>query len=195
MITEIPPVVKVFGILHLVFAGLGVISAVWGFFILIVGNPFMRFAQAGSHMGAKLEAQMSAQMEAQLAMQEKIRPISITASILSLLVAIPMIMAGIKLLKKRNDGLKWSNGYAISSLGAKFINLVLSITILIPAMKEMTRGVMAGSHAPGIMEEVMAGAMAGGAIGGILVPCLYPVLTLVLLNRAAPKAWFASLAK
>lgn len=186
-ITEMPPVVKVMGILHLVFAGFGVLGAVWSLFIAIVGNPFLKMMPATS--------QMSAQMEAQLAMQEKIRPMTLTASTLSLLVAIPMVIAGIKLLRKHNDGLKWSNIYAVSSLGAKVVNLILAVTILVPAMREMTQGIMGKSHLPGAAESIMGGLMAGGAIGGALISCVYPLLTLVLLNRAAPKAWFASVAK
>jgi len=186
-ITERPPVVKVMGILHLVFAGLGLLGAVWGLFIAIVGNPFLKMMPATPEMHAHLEAQM--------AMQEKIKPMTITSSTLSLLVAIPMIIAGIKLLRKHKDGLKWSNIYAVSSLAAKVVNMVLAVTILIPAMREMTQGIMAKSHLPGSAESIMGGFMAGGAIGGALISCAYPLLTLVLLNRAAPKAWFANLAK
>ncbi len=91
-----PPAVKVFGILHLVFAAFGLIGAGWGLFVALVGNPFLKFSPAG-------------QMDAQVAMQTKISPMTITSGILSLLVAIPMIIAGIQLLQKRRNGLKWSN--------------------------------------------------------------------------------------
>jgi hypothetical protein len=175
-----PPAVKVFGILHLVFAGFGVLGAVWGLFIYVVGNPFLKFSPAG-------------QMDAQIALQAKISPMTITSGILSLLVAIPMIIAGIQLLKKRKSGLKWSNTYAWSSLGAKLINLVLAVTIMIPAMQEMTRGMLATSKAPAAVSGMMSGFMAVGAIGGVVVSCVYPILSLVLLNRPATKAWFASL--
>ncbi len=187
IITEMPPVVKVLGILHLVFAGFGLLGAVWGLFIAIIGNPFMKLMPA--------TPQMSAQWEAQLAMQEKIKPFTLTSTALSLLVAIPMIIAGIKMLGKRKDGLKWSNIYAVSSLGAKAVNLVLTFAILIPAMQEMSKGMMGGTRLPGSAETIMGGFMVGGAIVGVILTCVYPLLTLVLLNRAAPKAWFASLAK
>lgn len=186
-ITEIPPVVKVLAILHLIFAGFGVLTAIWGLFIAVVGNPFLRWMPSSP--------QMTTQLEAQMAMQEKIMPLTVISSILTLLVAIPMIIAGIKMLKKHKDGLKWSNGYAISSLLSKVVTMVLSVTIMLPAMREMTRDLTAGSHLPGSAETMMSGFMIGGAIGGVLVSCIYPVLTLVLLNRAAPKAWFAQLAK
>lgn len=112
---------------------------------------------------------MKDQLEAQIAMQEKINPVTITPSILSLIVAIPMIIAGIQLSKKRRNCLKWSSAYAWSSLGAKLINLVRAVTILVPTMQEMTRGILASSplsaSAPGIMSVFMA----GGAVGGGLV--------------------------
>ncbi len=186
-ITEMPPVVKVMGILHLVFAGFGLIAAVWGLFIAVVGNPFLKLMPA--------TPQMSAQLEAQLAMQEKIKPMTMTSSALSVLVAIPMIIAGIKMLRKHKDGLKWSNIYAVSSLSAKVVNLTLSVTILIPAMQEMTRGIIGKSHLPGSVESIMSASMAGGAIIGVVFSCAYPLLTLILLNRTAPKAWFASITK
>ncbi len=177
-----PPAVKVFGILHLVFAGLGLLGAVWGLFIEVVGNPFLKFSPPD-------------QMDAQIAMQAKIGSMTITSSILSLLVAIPMIIAGIQLLKKRRNGLKWSNTYAWSSLGAKLINLVLALTIMIPAMQEMTQGMLANSKAPSAMSGIMSGFMAVGTIGGVVVSCIYPILALALLNRPATKAWFATLTR
>lgn len=177
-----PPAVKVFGILHLVFAGFGLIGAGWGLFVALVGNPFLKFSPAG-------------QMDAQIAMQTKISPMTITSGILSLLVAIPMIIAGIQLLQKRRNGLKWSNTYAWSSLGAKLINLVLAVTIMIPAMQEMTHGMLASSKAPAAVSGMMSGFMAAGAIGGVVVSCAYPILALALLNRPATKAWFATLTK
>ena len=177
-----PPAVKVFGILHLVFAGLGLIGAGWGLFVALVGNPFLKFSPAG-------------QMDAQIAMQTKISPMTITSGILSLLVAIPMIIAGVQLLKKRRNGLKWSNTYAWSSLGAKLINLVLAVTIMIPAMQEMTQGMLASSKAPAAVSGMMSGFMAVGTIGGVVISCVYPILALVLLNRPATKAWFATLTR
>lgn len=178
-----PPSVKVFGILHLVFAGLGILGALWGLFIAMMGNPFLALTQGSPGMNA--------QMEAQLAMQEKVKPMSIASAVLSLLVAIPMIVAGVRLLKKRGSGLKWSNIYAWSSLGAKAVNLALTMGILIPAMQEMTRTIVGSSRMPGFASSIMSGSMIGGAIIGVLVPCIYPALVLIILNRPTTKEWFA----
>ena len=171
-----PAVVKVFGILHLIFAGLGILSVCWGLFIVIFGNPLLKLTPS--------TPQMQAQMEA----QAKLHPMTVATSILSLLVAVPMIIAGIQLLKSRKTALKWSNIYAFSSLGAKVSNLIL-IVIAIPTMLEISKTLMPSSA--GV--DGMGMAMVGGAVGSVVVTCLYPVLTLILLNRPAVKAWFAHL--
>lgn len=178
-----PPAVKVFGILHLLFAGLGLLGALWALFIAVAGNPFLKIAGFNGQLGGE--------MGPQIAMQAKINPMSITSSVFSLLVAVPMIVAGILLLKERKNALKWSNAYAWSSLGTKLINLVLTVTILVPAMQEMMSGILKTTPMPGTASDVMSMAMAGGAIGGVLISCTYPILTLVILNRPATKEWFA----
>lgn len=174
-----PPVVKVFGILHLVFAGLGILTAIWGLFLTVMGNPFLKFSPP------------SAQLDAQIAMQERLAPMTGTNSVISLLVAIPMIIAGVRLLKKRGSGLKWSNIYAVCSLLAKAVNAVFTMVIYVPAMREMTRSILGNSPAPGGFSEIMDLSVAGGALIGIVISCVYPGLTLILLNRPETRAWFA----
>lgn len=176
-----PPVVKVLGILHLVLAGIGCLGAVWGLVVALLGNPMLALAGGAGQDPA---------FQAQVAMQKRLLPMTLTSSALSLLVAVPMIVAGLRLLKRRRDGLKWSNLYAISSLGAKAVNLVLILLIMLPAMREMTRS-LAGNAASEV-QDVMGGFMAAGAIGGLLISCVYPVVSLVLLNRTTVKEWFAS---
>lgn len=179
--TGTPSAVSAFGVLHIVFACFGVLTGVWGLIVAVVGNPFLSLQPAGP------------QMQAQIAMQSKVNPMTIANSLMTLAVAVPMIIAGIKLVKKRHDGLKWSNRYALSSLAVKAINLVLTVTILLPAMREMSRTIMGDSHVPAGMSGFMSGAMVGGAIIGVVLSAIYPSLSLILLNRPHIKAWFASL--
>jgi uncharacterized membrane-anchored protein YitT (DUF2179 family) len=174
-----PPSVKVFGILHLVFAGLGILGAIWGLVMTFMGNPFLKFTPP------------SAQLDAQIALQERLAPMTGTNSILSLLVAVPMIIAGVRLLKKRGSGLKWSNIYGVCSLLAKAVNAVFTLVIYVPAMREMTRSIVDTSHTPGAVSDIMSASIAGGALIGIVISCVYPGLTLFLLNRPATRAWFA----
>jgi hypothetical protein len=178
-----PAAIKVFGIMHLVFAPLGILSALWGLFVAMVGKPWLLLSDS--------PAKHDPQLQAQLAMQEKLNPMTIATSMLSLGVGVVMIIAGVQLLRKRKTALKWSNAYAWSSLGTKFVTLILTLTVMLPAMQEMTRAITHNSKVPQGVETFMSSAMAVGTIGGVLVSCLYPVLSLVLLNRPASKAWFA----
>jgi hypothetical protein len=176
-----PPAVKAIGIMHLVFAGYGILGGLSGLFFTIFGNPILKILPH--------TPQVTAQLHKQEQMQQTMAPINITMGILSCLVAIPMIIAGIRILKQRRDGLPWSNIYAVSSLGAKMINLILSITIMIPAMTVMAPSM---PHAPTMIKTIFTSFATIGALGAILITCAYPVITLVILNRPACKQWFAS---
>lgn len=56
-----------------------------------------------------------------------------------------------------------------------------------PMMRDMTSS-GGGPGLPGTMENIMIGSM----VFGLLLTCLYPVLSLILLNRPKVKEWFAS---
>lgn len=182
-----PAAVKVFGVLHLLFAGFGLLMAAWGLIITFVGNPFLKFIPKTGPMAQS--------MDAQLAMQAKIMPATLTQIILTILVAVPMIIAGIYLLKGTIKGLKWSNYYAYSSLAAKLINLVLVVVFMIPAMQEMNKAMMPKSSGGGQAETFMQAAMGFGAVLGVVCTCLYPILSLELLNRPVVQNWLGRLGK
>lgn len=175
-----PQTVKIFGILHIVFAILGFLSIVYTIFITVFGNPFLKFSAT--------TPASKAQAEAQLAMEEQMLPATIGGSVLVIIIGTLMLIAGVKMLKSRRDGLKWSNRYAWTSLAGKAINLILVITYSIPAMKEMTDRVGGSTPMPGFFGPVMAASM----IVGVLITCTYPILSLILLNKPATKAWFAN---
>ncbi|MBK1815914.1 hypothetical protein JIN84_09810 [Luteolibacter yonseiensis] len=171
-----PTVVKVFGILHLVFAGLGILGGLWGLFATLFADRLMKLLPSSP--------ELDQQIQAQAAMQEKFHVTSLASSTLTLLVAVPMIIAGIQLLKHRKTALKWSNIYAFSSITTKALNLAITLLFVFPAMRQMTSGL--GS-------SPMTATMTGGAVGSMLALSAYPVLTLILLNRPPVKAWFKQL--
>lgn len=175
-----PQVVKVFGILHVVFAALGILGSIWGLFVAFAGNPFLGLG--GSNPA------MAAQAKAEAAMQERMLPYTIGSTAITLVIASLMLTAGILLLKKRKSGLKWSNRYAWTSLVGKVLNAIMIFTITYPAAKEMTDQMSGASPMPGFFEGIMLASM----LFGVLVPCIYPILTLVLLNRPNVKTWFAN---
>lgn len=175
-----PQTVKVFGIMHVIFAAYGLLMSVWTIFALAVGNPF-------ENMFPKTP-QMEAQAKAQAAMQEDMMPMTVISTILTVIVAAIMLKAGILLLKKRRAGLAWSNRYAWSSLASKAVNIVLAFIYTFPAMKKMAAVTAGGVMPVGQMEIIMI----GSTILTLVVMCAYPILTLVLLNRPKTKEWFAN---
>lgn len=174
-----PQSVKIFGIMHLVFGAYGVLATLLAIVAMIGVNPFL--ALMPKTPGA------SVQMEQQAAMQTEMLPMTIVNTIIAIATTAFIITAGILMLKRRRNGLKWSNRYAWTSLLGKVVGIVLTIIYTIPMMKEITSG---GSSPgmPGAMENVMLGSM----IFGILLTCIYPILSLVLLNRPKTKEWFAA---
>ncbi len=175
-----PQQVKVFGILHVIFAGFGLLSSAWGLLLIAIGNPFMLFLPK--------TPQMEAQAKVQEAMQAKMMPMTVISTVLTVTVGLIMLRAGILLLKKRRGGLYWSNLYSYVSLAAKAVNLVLAFIYTVPAMKEMTNTMAGGGPTlPGV-EWIMIGSM----LLGIVIAAAYPIAALVLLNRPNVKQWFST---
>lgn len=175
-----PQPVKIFGIMHVIFSAFGILFGLWGLLVVLVGNPLMKFMSQSP--------EMRAQMQAQQAMQDQMMEVTLIATFLGLLIAGLMLTAGIRLLQKRRSGLKWSNRYAWTSLVGKLVNLIIALAYTYPIMKESNALAASGSPMGGAMESVMLASM----IGGVLVACVYPVLTLVFLNRPKVKTWFAN---
>lgn len=113
---------------------------------------------------------------------------TVLALVMTVLTTVLILIAGIKLLKKRRSGLLWSNRYAWTSLAGKVITLILTFLYTIPAMKEM----VVDPALPAAAQSVMRSTMVIGAVVGVVVTCVYPILTLILLNRPKTKQWFAA---
>jgi hypothetical protein len=176
-----PQTVKVFGIMHVIFAGFGLLSALWAVFIIVVGNPFINLMPKNP--------EMAAQAKAQAALQHDMMPMTVISTILTVAVGLLMLRAGVLLLKKRRSGLQWSNRYAWASLASKVVNTVLAFVYTMPAMKEMMASSMPkGASLPGGMEWILI----GSTLLTILAMSAYPVISLVLLNRPKTKEWFAA---
>ena len=175
-----PQAVKIFGIMHVIFAAFGILSSVWAGFIAFIGNPFLNF-------GLKNPA-MAAQTKAQAEMQAQTLPETLIGIALTLIIAALMLTAGIQLLKKRRSGLVWNNRYAWASLAGKIVNIVILFVSTVPAIKKMMSGMGSTAPLPGSFESVMW----IGMVIGVLVTCSYPILALVLLNRPNVKSWFAA---
>jgi hypothetical protein len=172
-----PQAVKVFGILHVVFAAFGLLGSAWQMYVAIFGNPMYAFTTS------------SPTTRLQIDMENQLMPTSVASAVITIIIASVMLFAGIQLLRGLRNGLLWSNRYAWTSLVGKAIGIIITIFFIIPVMKE-SLGALSGS-------TTLAGMTFGGMMYfsmtiGILVSCIYPILTLVLLNRPVVKNWFSN---
>ncbi|MES2980692.1 MAG: hypothetical protein V4727_00130 [Verrucomicrobiota bacterium] len=172
-----PQQVKVFGIMHLIFGGYGVLVLVWSLFVIIAGNPFHKLA------GNTPEMQVQAKLETDMV------GFTIAGTALHFVVTVLIIIAGILLLKGRKSARKWSNYYAWSSIATKIYSLIFTLIVVVPMTQEMMKGTTSGAAAmKGGFEAIMIGSM----LVGLLLPLIYPVLSLILLNRPYVKTWFSN---
>lgn len=178
-----PQAVKVFGIMHVVLGAYGVFALLMAIVVMFGFNPILAFMP-------KTPA-AAAQMEQQAAMQAKMMPVSVIATLLTAVITFLILKAGILMLKRRRNGLLWSNRYAWTSLAGKVFNVGVTVFYTYPLTKELMAATPGAAGMPGVMEGVMIGSM----IFGVAITCVYPILTLILLNRPATKTWFANQAE
>lgn len=175
-----PQTVKIFGIMHLILGAFGVFTSIAAILVLFGINPFLALLPKSPARTAQIEQQAS--------MQAEMMPMTIITTLLAIATTVFIIIAGILMLKRRRSGLKWSNRYAWTSLLGKLVNAGAAFFYTYPMMKEMTSSPATGPAIPASMETVMIGSM----VFGIVITCVYPILTLVLLNRPRIKEWFAA---
>ena len=186
-----PQAVKTFGVIHLIFAGLGFITGLWNlasFFFASMMGAFFKDPALG--------AQMQRQMEMQAEMQMQLRWVSLMTGIFMLGLAVLLLISGLKLVSSNPDGIPWSNRYAWTSIATKLVSMAVAIGWVVPKTKAMMEQVMTGSGMPPGAGQGMVNAMSGFmSISSVLTPlfsCTYPVLALYVLNRPAVKEWSAS---
>jgi hypothetical protein len=178
-----PAAIKVFGIIHLVFAGLGLISGLW-----TIASPFVT---------PMFLPKNDPSFQLQMRLQEELRGFSIGSAIISLGLAVLLLISGIKLVRSQPGGIKWSAIYSWTSVGAKLVMLVVSVVWIIPQTRATmhklleTQGAKAGPGADKVlafMEPMMATSM----VVSPLIACIYPLLALFFLSRRNVKAWMAA---
>lgn len=174
-----PQTVKVFGIMHVLLAVYGFGQTVLGSITAFIGNPVYHFMPK--------TPQLAKQMELEAQMQDKMLVATVLVLLITSITTVLILIAGIKLLKKRRSGRVWSNRYAWTSLMGKFVTLIVTFVYTIPAMREMA----IDPSMPAAAQSVMRTTMVVGTVVGVLVTCTYPILTLILLNRPKTKEWFA----
>jgi hypothetical protein len=177
-----PAAVKVFGILHLVLAGLGILSGFWGFFS-------MKFT---AMMQKMTPTDPTAVM--QMKYMEDLWPVTVMSSTFALGLAALLLVSGLKLVREQADGIPWSNRYAWTSIVTKVIALVVAVAYVLPLTHRMMGEIVGNTPdlPPGLAGTMTGFMKSMSAIGTVLGPvlsCLYPALALYFLNRPAVKAW------
>lgn len=177
-----PTPVKVFGILHLVLAGLGLITGLWG----LVSTKFMSLIQGMTPNDPTMVIQRK--------YMEDLWPVTVMGSIFALGLAALLLVSGLKLVRLKPDGIMWSNRYAWTSIATKAISLVVAVAYVLPLTNRMTGEILGHARGlPGSSANVMAGSMKWvstiSTIASPILSCLYPALALFFLSRPAVKAW------
>ena len=185
-----PQAVKTFGVIHLIFAGLGFITGLW-----YITSYFLA-GLTGIFQDASLGPQMQKQMEMQVQMQMELRWVSLMTGIFMIGLAVLLLISGLKLVRSNPGGIPWSNRYAWISIATKLVSMVVAIGWVVPRTKALMEQVMTGSGMPAGAGQSVVSAMSGFmSISSVLTPllsCTYPVLALYFLNRPAVKEWRAS---
>lgn len=175
-----PSAVRVFGILHLILAGIGLLSGIWSLFANQVNGFFM---------GANNPA-----FKAQAEYMNEMTWVSIMSGVFMLALAGLLLTSGLMLVRSRPEGVTWSRRYAWTSIATKMISLVVTVAVVLPAMQRMMDDAM--RLTPGMppgAADTMAGIMKSfTAIATVATPifsCLYPALALYFLSRPQVKEW------
>jgi amino acid permease len=172
-----PQTVKVFGILHVVFGVFGVLMTLWTLYVTLVGNPFL--ALSGS----------TPQMRAQTELESELSGYTLVSTAIYILITVLILIAGTLLLKGRKSALKYSNCYAWLSIAYKVISVIVYFTYVLPLSREI---IMTSSTSAGMAASSMEVMMISIFLGTIVISIIYPILTLVLLNRPKVKNWLAN---
>jgi hypothetical protein len=180
-----PPVVKTFGILHLVLAGFGLIFSIWG----LLSSKVLSMVQRTNPGDPTVVVQRK--------YLEELWPVTVMGSIFYLGLAALLLVAGLKLVREKADGVMWSNRYAWTSITTKAISLVVAVAYVLPLSNRMmgdivdkTKGMPAGPAA--FLTSFMKSLNSISTVLGPVISCLYPLLALYFLSRPAVKAWVAN---
>lgn len=171
-----PGQIKVMGILHLVLAGLGLVSILLGFVSRKVSESVMTAQEKAGGIQAT-QARISR------GIVEASETLAWFGHVSALVLGTMLLLAGLGLLKRRKSGLSWSNRYAWTSILFKAVNLVLFVTILMPRIGGLFSSLESGGKEMQMFGTMMRISTIAGGIAGPVFSCIYPVLVLILLNR------------
>ncbi|MFP6898740.1 MAG: hypothetical protein VCA38_19260 [Roseibacillus sp.] len=195
-----PARLKVFGIIHIVFGALGLIGGLFSFVIVLGVNPLLNwlieFVQAemeGGPADPGAEA-LTTSLEAMKTLMSDLALLNWIKTITALIVAVLILRAGLRLVKKRKTCVASSNVYSICSIGARLLYLGIFLVTGTAAMKRYYEAL---ENVPGMGSASLPGGMdmsqlqqifgVGGTVVGSVMALIYPVLALVMLSKPVVK--------
>lgn len=170
-----PSAIKVFGILHLIVAGWGVLGGFWTVLTVMFFGDFIAWMNRAT--GGK---QPDAAQQAQVEYMREIAWLTWLQLAFSVVLIVLLIMAGIHLLKQRDRGRQLSVRYAWLSIGSKIVSMGLMVVFALPAAARMNEA-MVGSM-PGNTGDVMGAVTTVSSVIGMASTMIYPILVLAIVN-------------
>jgi hypothetical protein len=182
-----PSAVKIFGILHLILAGIGFLMGIWSFFASQLNSFFMN-SNSAAFKGR------SDHMAAQTRYVEEMNWVSIMSGGFMLALAGLLLTSGLMLVRSQPRGVTWSQRYAWTSIATKLISLVVTVAVVLPAMQRMMDEAMAfptgmPAGAADKMTGIIKSFTAITTVATPLISCIYPALALYFLSRPQIKEW------
>ena len=198
-----PGRIRVFGIMHIVFGALGLLGGSFFVAMLLVVDPLVLWFQdlveselpSGSAVPPEAEMMIGA-FDALRILMKELALLNWIHALTSLVVAVLILVAGIRLVKKRRNAVQSSNLYSWASVGRRLIYLVLFLTTGVQAMRryhgkieELTGA--ASASAPGNLNMMQLQEVFGVAttVSSTFVALVYPILALVMLNKPLVKGY------
>ncbi len=177
-----PGRLRVFGVCHIVFGGLGLMN--------VAGGAAMQFFQrlwtfTPPNGPDKLQ-------EIQNEMYRDLTAYTWVTIAMSLIVGVLILRAGIALTKRRQSSLRLSNIYVLSSLIAKIVAVVLFLVVAMPVIGEAVTAMLEESSAalPGWVGGLQVFIAVIGVIS-FLLSTIYPLCAFLMLNKPQVKAYLA----
>lgn len=156
-----PTVMKVLGVLHVVFGGMGVLGLLSMFATPAIMSAF---AKANEPLLRDFNTY-----------QARILWVTVLSGIVTAIVTILIMVAGVKLLKGKTDSIAWSSRYSFASISSKILMAVITLVVVVPISQEYAS-----------LKQNPVTTVISSVLGMI-----YPILCLILLNRQNVRNWLA----
>ena len=197
-----PGRIKVFGIIHIIFGALGLLGALSTVVMLLLVNPVLLWFEDLIKQEVPPEGAADPAVVALIDYIGSMRTLMSDLSVLywvsgvtGLVVAVLILRAGMRLVRKRRDAVACSNGYTYASIAKWVLYLGLYLVTAPAAMRryyEAMEDMMAagGAAPPGMMQLQEAIGTVSSVLTAVLA-MVYPVLAYVMLNKPMVKEFLA----